>query len=192
VRGFCEALEIERPIVLGWSFGGFVAMRYAARHPEHPAKLILQSTTARWDVDRAVNGFRERGGEEAATAAKAFFTDPGNDTLPAFMQYGLPAYSPAPLDPVAMGRSIVNIDLQYEFFRDFTMDLTADVGRVRCPTLVLGGALDPITPLSSSEEIVAALPPGLATFEVFEHSGHFIADTEPELLFAAIRSFVGV
>jgi len=165
-------------------------VRYAARHPEHPAKLILQSTTASWDLDRTVNGFRERGGEEAATAAKAFFTEPGYDTLPAFMQHGLPAYSPAPLDPVAMGRSVVNVELQYEFFRDFSLDLSADVAAVRCPTLVLGGVLDPITPLSSAEEIVAALSPGLATFEVFEHSGHFIADTEPERLFAAIRSFV--
>lgn len=46
VMGFCEALDIESPIVLGWSFGGFVAMAYGARHPEHPAKLILQSTSA--------------------------------------------------------------------------------------------------------------------------------------------------
>ena len=37
VRSFCEALEIERPIVMGVSFGGMVAMSYATRHPEHPA-----------------------------------------------------------------------------------------------------------------------------------------------------------
>src|SRR5688572_16608186 len=41
VRAACDALGIERPVVLGNSFGGMVAMAYAARHPEHPAKLIL-------------------------------------------------------------------------------------------------------------------------------------------------------
>ena len=46
VYGFCEALGISRPIVLGASFGGVVAMAYATRHPAHPAKLILISTEA--------------------------------------------------------------------------------------------------------------------------------------------------
>src|SRR5437667_7213677 len=54
VKGLCDALEIERPIVLGWSFGGFVAQAYAGRYPDHPAKLILQSTAARLDLDRVV------------------------------------------------------------------------------------------------------------------------------------------
>ena len=40
VRGFCDALGIAHPVVLGISFGGTVAMAYATRHPEHPAKLI--------------------------------------------------------------------------------------------------------------------------------------------------------
>ena len=48
VRDFCEALEITRPVVMGHSFGGFVAMAYATRHPFHPGKLILSSTAARW------------------------------------------------------------------------------------------------------------------------------------------------
>ena len=34
----CDALEIERPVVLGLSFGGFVAIRYAARHPGPPVQ----------------------------------------------------------------------------------------------------------------------------------------------------------
>ena len=39
VVAFCDALEIRNPIVLGSSFGGTVAMAYAARHPHHPSKL---------------------------------------------------------------------------------------------------------------------------------------------------------
>src|SRR3979409_1934452 len=46
VHAFCEALGIARPIVMGGSFGGMVALAYATRHPEHPAKLILLSTEA--------------------------------------------------------------------------------------------------------------------------------------------------
>jgi pimeloyl-ACP methyl ester carboxylesterase len=189
VHGLCDALGIERPIVLGWSFGGFVAMRYADRYPDHPAKLILQSTLARWDVDRSVEGFRARGGDQAAEAAKAFFADPGSDTLADFMQFCLPAYSPAPLDATAMARCVVNIDLQFRFFRDLDLDLTAGLANVRCPTLVVAGALDPITPLSAAEEIVAALPPDRVTYEIFDRSGHFIADTEPQRLFATVRAF---
>ena len=54
VFAFCEALEIDKPIVMGQSFGGFVAMSYATRHPEHPGKLILSSTGA------AMHRYRER------------------------------------------------------------------------------------------------------------------------------------
>ena len=47
VRAFCDALGIVRPIVLGASFGGMVALSYATRHPAHAARLILLSTAAR-------------------------------------------------------------------------------------------------------------------------------------------------
>ena len=43
VKGLCDVLGIERPIVYGGSFGGFVAQSYAARHPDHPAKLSDES-----------------------------------------------------------------------------------------------------------------------------------------------------
>jgi pimeloyl-ACP methyl ester carboxylesterase len=66
VRGFCDAVEIEQPIVLGHSLGGFVALVYAIRHPAHPSGLVLQSTFARFDLDRIVEHFRRAGGEDIA------------------------------------------------------------------------------------------------------------------------------
>jgi proline iminopeptidase len=47
IPAFCDPIGIYRPIVLGHSMGGFIALLYAARHPGHPAGLILQSTMAR-------------------------------------------------------------------------------------------------------------------------------------------------
>jgi pimeloyl-ACP methyl ester carboxylesterase len=55
VRAFCEALAIDGPVVYGHSLGGFVAMLYAARHAGHPGALVLQSTFARFDLDRIVS-----------------------------------------------------------------------------------------------------------------------------------------
>lgn len=41
VRGFIEALGLERPVVAGHSWGGNVALELAAKHPEQVAGLVL-------------------------------------------------------------------------------------------------------------------------------------------------------
>src|SRR4051794_13727917 len=46
VRAFCDTVGLVRPVVLGHSMGGFVAISYAARHPGNAAGLVLQSTMA--------------------------------------------------------------------------------------------------------------------------------------------------
>ena len=54
IVALCAALEIERPIVLGSSFGGFVVQRYAARHPNHALAHVLMVTMPRFDNDQIV------------------------------------------------------------------------------------------------------------------------------------------
>lgn len=49
LKGLCDAPGIESPIVIGTSFGGFVALSYATRHPGHAAGLVLISTAAKVD-----------------------------------------------------------------------------------------------------------------------------------------------
>src|SRR5258708_3769478 len=53
VHAFCAALEIERPILLGHSFGSFVALGVAAGYPELAGKLIVSSGTGRIRFDPA-------------------------------------------------------------------------------------------------------------------------------------------
>jgi pimeloyl-ACP methyl ester carboxylesterase len=59
----CDALEIVKPVVVGASFGGFVAQRYLARHPDHPSKVVLACTSARLDVEAISTRFTQLGGE---------------------------------------------------------------------------------------------------------------------------------
>ena len=75
VRLFCDALEIRHPIVLGHSMGGFVVALYGARHPSHAQGLVLQSTTARQDLERLVEGFRRVGGDGVAEIASRVYGD---------------------------------------------------------------------------------------------------------------------
>ncbi len=45
---FCKTLGIERPIVLGQSFGGFVALSIAQRHPGFASGIVLFDTSPSW------------------------------------------------------------------------------------------------------------------------------------------------
>src|SRR5258708_29920731 len=75
VRAFCDALGIVKPIVLGASFGGMVALAYATRHPAHPSKLILISTAAAGGShrERRVALFERFGGAEVRPPARRRF-----------------------------------------------------------------------------------------------------------------------
>jgi len=191
VVGMCDALEIERPVIHGWSFGGMVAMNLASRYPDRLDKLILQSTAARIDLDRVAAAFARLGGEKAAETARVFWETPSPESMQQYMEICLPLYSPHPLDPDSMARMVPTPGLlEGGWTEALTFDLTPNLGDIIAPTLVLSGDLDPITPADAAVEIVEHLPGELVTHASFGDSGHFIADTEPDRFFAAIREFV--
>ena len=99
VRAFCEALGIDQPIVIGLSFGGMVAMSYATRHPDHPAKLVLTSTAARMRQDRSLEMFERLGGAETREAARRFFENPAPETMPDYVEKMLPGVQPKSAGP---------------------------------------------------------------------------------------------
>lgn len=189
---FCRALEIEHPVVLGQSFGGMVAMAYATRHPDHPGGLILSSTTARTRLDRVLAAFERLGGPEARAAAEAFWTKPGEETLGDYARICFPLYSQTPQDPDARTRTVWNFEVMYHFSggEDRSMNLLPDLSRVRCPTLVLVGEEDPVTPPGDAEDMLAALPASVARLERFEGCGHGVFRDLPDPGLAAIRRFV--
>jgi len=192
VRAFCEALEIERPVVLGNSFGGMVAMAYAIRHPDHPAKLVLSSTSARQNLARMLARFEAVGGPEARRAAERFWTSPGPETLPDYVSKSFASYTRTPRDPDATARTVWALDVMFHFAagENRTFDLRPGLARVRCPVLLLGGELDPVCPIEDQEEIAAALPPGLVRFERFAGCGHGVFRDDAERFFAVLRAFL--
>ncbi|HXJ63666.1 MAG TPA: alpha/beta hydrolase [Actinomycetota bacterium] len=172
VRAFCDVMGIARPIVFGHSMGGFVVMLYGARHPGHAAGLVLQSTFARYDLERIEDGFRRFGGDEVGELARRSYG--GGEVSDDEWGLVFRTFGPNVPDPEALARRVANPDLSErgsELFHRF--DVVDQLVRIDVPTLVSVGELDPVTPVEAAREIAAALPPGLARLEVLPGAGHF-------------------
>jgi len=190
VRAFCDAVGIARPIVYGHSMGGFVAMLYGARHPGHAGALVLQSTYARFDLERLVEGFRRVAGDEVAELARRDYG--GDDVTVEEWARVFAAFGPNVPDQEQLARRIRNADIGahgMELMRTF--NAVDQLARIDCPTLVCVGELDSVTPVDASREIVDALPPGVGRLEVIEGAGHFPWKDAPDRYFALIAEFVG-
>ena len=59
IAAFCNTLGIDAPVLFGQSFGGMVAMHYAARYPASLSKLILSSTAAQFRLDETMKMMRQ-------------------------------------------------------------------------------------------------------------------------------------
>ena len=188
----CDALGIEKPIVAGNSFGGMVAMQYAARHPSHPAKLVLSSTAARMDIAAMADMFEHLGGADAAATARAFWDDPTDANRDAYLATCGPLYTQSPGNLFDTKRAIRNNDVTTHFIRgeQRTMDLRAGLTRIACPTLVLAGGLDPVCPPTCAREIADAIDPKWVRLELFERCGHGVFRDDPARALRVLLEFV--
>ena len=82
----------------------------------------------------------------------------------------------------------VNLHFATGEFR--TMDFRAALAQVACPTLVMAGDRDPITPTAFSETIVAHLAAQRTRFERFADCGHGIVNDAAERHFGVLRAFM--
>ena len=162
VREFCDALGIERPVVLGLGFGALVALRYATRHPEHPGGLVLTAPIARVVPERSIAVYERLGGAGARSVAERFYGEMDEQAFGDFLRVCFPLLSSydqtSDVIVRADWRPEVLIGWSVGESREF--DLRGELGSIRAPTLVLGGEDDAWAPLESVQEVVEHLPPG--------------------------------
>ena len=192
ICALCEALEIEKPIVLGHSYGGYVAIAYAARYPEHPAKLILCGAEARPHPAQALEVFRRLGGPRAYKTAKRFFETPSLQTGAAYADECLPLYSRQPEDPNKQLRMRANGEMTMRLLGGelSTIDLTPRLSAIRCPTLILSGEDDPACPVAAAAEVASMLSSNLVRFERIADAGHSVINDQPKVAFRILREFI--
>lgn len=186
-------LGFARMDVLGHSWGGVLAMAYAARHPDRINRLIIcDSGAPKWeetkfmfrdvfpDVTERQDGFQfaEQQGDTAALHAdfreyqSMLACDPGLRT--ALRDGPLPAFSLAV-------NTALNNDLKQ-------VDLGPEIAKFRFPTLVLTGRFDANVAPSVAWKIHRGIPG--SEFTVFERSGHLPFYEEPAAFLERVERFL--
>ncbi|MGC4865240.1 alpha/beta fold hydrolase [Micromonospora sp. DT53] len=187
----CRTLGIERPILLGQSFGTLVAMRYAVDRPGQVGGLILASPYATGDFSSSYPLFAKLGGDAAGRAARRFWTKPGAATLAEYRRRCAPLYPgrPAPARPALKGMND-DVLLHYARTEHPELDLRGELHRVDCPTLVLAGRRDPLTPPSHAHAIATAMRPSIAAVHVIPEAGHHVFAEAPRTSLRLVRDFL--
>jgi proline iminopeptidase len=68
------------------------------------------------------------------------------------------------------------------------LDLNPELARIRCPTLILSGELDPLITVRDQEELAAGIAG--SRLVVFNGAGHGVWRDKPEEALATIRGFI--
>jgi pimeloyl-ACP methyl ester carboxylesterase len=148
VRGFLDALRIERADVAGVSMGGWIALRLAAEHPERVRKLVL--------IDSA--GF-----EFPTTLAPDSFTPRDLEGMQKLIDLQT---ARAPHVPAFVLRDLLRVNGEHAWIvrtqlasmltrRDI---MEGRVARVTMPTLLLWGTHDLLIPYSVGVRMQHELP----------------------------------
>lgn len=158
VRRFRLALGLRKPILVGRSMGGAVALVTAAREPEATRGLVLVCTAARFD---------------GLAGAIATSRDVARGRLP--QQFTTETFSPATsLDLMKVAwMEQVKTDPRVrlgDLLACQAFDGVPLLGRIRVPTLVVGGADDQVTPPERSRELAAGIAG--ARLEILPDAGH--------------------
>lgn len=121
VAGFCSALEVQSPVLVGTSSGGRVAVSCAVRHPHLASGLVLDSTLFEsTSLEDTLEIFERRGGPAAReAAARVLGGDKSSEALAAWREHAMPLYgSASDGDMAARGaRALVNREAMAHFQR---------------------------------------------------------------------------
>jgi len=204
VRGLIDRYGGGRGDVLGFSYGGMVAMRVVDQHPGAVRRLVLASTTAYPDFQGDLDASPDRA-ERAAMATDVAWDDP-RYTGPAAPDGALSramAYAGAPLDVwrldrlaewhEVLDRTVFSSDWN-EPYRSGRLrsprpeDPEAALSRWNGPVLILHGEREMSFPVPVARRLHAAVPRSrLVLVPDAAHMAHF---DNPEVWLAAVRAFL--
>lgn len=179
----------ERFTLIGHSYGGFIAQKFAAKHQDRLDGLVLLTTAPAFDYQPTVSG-----NEEQMAAFGKLFSEPMADDADwkATWNLVIQMYF-RDLDPETGAdldsRTIYNHkawNAGAGLLGSYSM--LEDLPNIKTQTLVIGGRHDPITVAEQSERIAGLMPNAEAV--IFEESAHYPFIEEQEAFFGKLKGWL--
>jgi pimeloyl-ACP methyl ester carboxylesterase len=181
---------LERAVLCGVSYGGFVALRYAARNPDRVSGLILASAPGPgWRPNAQQAGWLSRPWLSApafvATSPLRVWPEvsaalPDVGARLAFLARQSMRCLAAPMIPSLMAARVKCAA---------GIDFDDDCGQIAAPTLVLSGEepLDRVVPVHSTRAYAGLIP--RADYRVLAQTGHMAILTRPATFAGLVSEF---
>ena len=182
---------VDRVALCGISYGGLIAVRYAASRPERVAALVLASAPGpAWKPSPRQARYVARPWLSLPAfcltamdrlGAEIYSALPGWSSRAAFTARYLAGALAAPMIPGLMAR---RIQLQKQ------IELSEDCRRISARTLVITGEphLDRVVPVESTKEYLDLIPG--ARYEMMPGTGHLGSITQPDRFARRVGEFV--
>lgn len=197
LRAGLQALKVERPIIVGYSWGAAVALAYALDYPDETAGLVLLAPLAyayesRWPSRYVVPGLPVVG----PLFMWAAYTPVARLTASRMMGDGFwPDPVPARFREVSL--ALTSRPAEYEVEAADTtrlgghlLEMAPRYGEIHVPTAIVVGDLDRRTPPARQAVPLHRAIPHSALITV-PGSGHSLHFAHPEVLLDALRNVAG-
>lgn len=175
----------ERFALAGLSMGGYIAYEIVRQAPQRVTKLALLDTGSRPDAPERAAGRREL----IATAEREGARKVQQLLMPVLIHKARLADKPL-VQTIEQMADDIGVDA---FKRQQTAIMSRPDNRpflpsIACPTLVLVGREDALTPVELSQEIAAGIPG--ARLEIIPDCGHLSTMEQPEAVNRALRAWL--
>jgi pimeloyl-ACP methyl ester carboxylesterase len=180
-----RVLGLERPPVIGMSYGGMVAADLAASFPDALSRLVLLSPIGLWRDDVPIRLVEMVTGPPEELPSY-LFRHPENEAAQAMMA---PPDDPDQI-PKAIAQTAWNIGCTTKFAWPIAdHGLARRLHRISVPTLVLWGRDDALIPVAYADEFAQRI--NGSRLEVLEDCGHVIQSDQPEQMWGLVAEFLG-
>lgn len=174
IDAFVTALDLRRVILMGHSLGGAVAMTSALRAPAWLSGLVLVGTGARLRVTRAIlDGLLSEPEKAVDIICELLFG---------------PTATPSVIESIRA--RLLTTDpriIHGDFYACDQFDIMNRIGEIICPTLVISGAEDKLTPPKYGDFMCGRIPGAKHT--VIAGAGHLMALEKTADFVAAVSGF---
>lgn len=178
--------------VLGHSYGGFIALEFALRHPDRLSHLILLDTApaspfVSYPEEIKANFLRMGATKEMQEAMRKEWTtdEEMRENFSIFWPIYFKHYDPV-IGTRLLENSIVTVSGGARDGK--TYNVTARLGEIQTPTLVMVGRDDWICPPSQAHLLHDGIPN--SELVIFEDSGHLPYVEEADAFFKTIRDWI--